>query len=232
MRLQQPAVLPTQTLASDFSMSSTTASAVASETSNQGQSLAFKVGLAMIPVVVILCVLSVICIFWRRRRQAFRGLRHPTSYSDPEKELRPQTSCETEPRTSTSKVLNLVAFSTPIQEDAVQQLHQKRTKPNLGRKFALSIASTRPGSRDSIQPDLDSPIDRSSPFRLKRGNTVRQCSLGPAMNASWPMPPETARMKQPTIAGGLRATLFDGENNLTVPKSFISAQQRFQSPKV
>lgn len=215
-----------QTLTNNLPMPSETASGAASDRQSNDHSLASKVGIAMIPVAVILCLVCVAGFFWIRRRRARR--RHPTSDSTLEKEPRPQTSLEFEPRPSTSKVLSMAAFSTPLDKEQ----SKNRLNTIQGMKSGLNMAATRFGNPDSIQPDLDSPIDRTSPFRLKRGNTIRRCSFESAMTTSWPVPPESVWIKQHRMTEGLHDATSDQENNFAVPQPFESAHQRCHSSRM
>jgi hypothetical protein len=108
-------------------------------------------------------------------------------------------------------VLHMAAFSTPI--------HDERKRGSL---YATHIAAIPEQSLDMIvdqsqtvappkksprlEAPLDSPIDGSSPFRLKRGDTVKRHSLGPELARLWPSPPASAWLGRLNEADDLFAT--------------------------
>jgi hypothetical protein len=180
-----------------------------------GMSFGTKLGLGMIPVILLLCCLWLSFLFWWRRRKAQKGVALPPPPPVPEKDglfLVPSLGSSRRG----SKVFNMAAFSTPVQcgdgrwreaqvyrqREAAQEEEERRRGEQSQRsehdsfsdiiRFANSDLS-HPGSS---RPGPDSPIDRTSPFRLKRGDTVRR-SLGSEISSLWPSPPPSVWVKRP-----------------------------------
>jgi hypothetical protein len=163
--------------------------------SNTGMSNATKIGLSMIPVVVFTVGLYMLFLFlYQKRRAARKQAQKPPSV--PEKDIRSYNSSLASRRRS-SKVLHMSAFSTPIHDDR-QRTTERRTHNATIPDQCLEInvdqvqmvAAPKKSSR--IEPPLDSPIDGSSPFHLKRGDTVKRHSLGPELARLWPSTPASA----------------------------------------
>lgn len=65
-------------------------------------------------------------------------------------------------------------------------------------KISADITTADPHApRETLDSGSDSPIDRSSPFRLKRGDTRKRSSLDPDVMSAWPAPPEPAAQPAP-----------------------------------
>ncbi|KAH7074531.1 hypothetical protein BKA63DRAFT_566203 [Paraphoma chrysanthemicola] len=170
---------------------------------SRGMSGGTKIGLAMIPVVVMLVGLYILFLFWfRRRRAARRSIRGSISPPVPEKDL-PSYNSSIASRRRSSKVFHMSAFSTPIHdgrfreaqflgERAPQQTKVAATKDG---KIQTTVVAAPMRSPQMVETDLDSPIDASSPFRLKRGDTVKRCSIGPELARLWPSPPTSVWLR-------------------------------------
>ncbi|KAH8725425.1 hypothetical protein GQ44DRAFT_615691 [Phaeosphaeriaceae sp. PMI808] len=148
-----------------------------------------KIGLGMIPVVVVLAGLYILFFLWHRKRRATRKQTQITiSPPVPEKDVRSYNSSVTS-RQRGSKVFRMSAFSSPVKADQYGQA-----------QFLSQNAA--PLSPRKVGGGLDSPIDGSSPFRLKRGDTIKRYSLGPELARLWPSPPALAWMKPLDIEDG------------------------------
>jgi hypothetical protein len=51
--------------------------------------------------------------------------------------------------------------------------------------------------RGAVESGADSPIDRTSPFRLKRGDTQKRSSFDSELMGGWPAPPRPAAQPTP-----------------------------------
>jgi hypothetical protein len=188
-------VTPTPVIPTPFTSTFPMASIQTAPPPNSGLPDATKIGLGMIPVVVFAVGLYMLSLsLYRKRRAACEQAQRPPPV--PKKEIRSYNSSLTSHRRG-SKVLNMSAFSTPI--------HDER---QFGSLYAVQIAPIPEQSLDTIveqsdrvavpkksahsEPSPDSPIDGSSPFRLKRGDTIKRYSLGPELAQLWPSPPATA----------------------------------------
>jgi hypothetical protein len=175
-----------------------------------GMTFGTKLGLGMIPVVVGLCALWTVFLFWWRRRKAQQQSQVVSPPPPPrvtEKEFMSLVpSLESSRRGS--KVFNMAAFSTPIHNDNEwrrgTQVYRESAQPT--REATEEDHSDGQNSyTDIIRRAIsgasrpDSPTDRTSPFRLKRGNTVRRSSLGSEISNLWPSPPPSAWVKRPVM---------------------------------
>lgn len=157
-----------------------------------------KVGLAMIPIIVALVGLYVLFLFWYRKRRAARNIPPPV----PEKDGHSQNGSIISQRRS-SKVFRMAAFVAPLHE-SLQRAAPPSRNGGTGHKKNASIDKSiisypiGPKSPSMLEAGLDSPIDGSSPFRLKRGDTVKRSSIGPELQRLWPSPPASAWMKPAT----------------------------------
>jgi hypothetical protein len=188
-----------------------------------GMSFGTKLGLGMIPVILSVCALWIIFLFWWRRRQKTRqSVEAGITPRVPEKDflsLVPSLECSRRG----SKVFNMAAFSTPIynaggkrrealvyneyEQQQQQQQEQQREdteKEKEKEKEATTEHASGHKQNDSysdivrlaaLRTGSDSPIDRTCPFRLKRGNTVRG-SIGSAVSGLWPAVPEEVWVKR------------------------------------
>jgi hypothetical protein len=179
-------------------------------TTHHGMNSTTKVGLAMIPLVVVLVGLYVIFLFWYRKRRAVRkSIRGSISPPLPEKDLYSYNS-SIDSREGSSKVCQMAAFSAPIHSMRHEEARVggKSTAPHKvpgDKQEGAQVESPAIPMRNAarlIHTDLDSPIDGSSPFRLKRGDTIKRSSLGPELARLWPSPPASVWIK-PLATDGL-----------------------------
>jgi hypothetical protein len=167
----------------------------------QGLSGATKLGLGLIPVVVILVGLYILFLFWYRKNRSTRNsIGKSISPPIPEKDP-PSYDNSVESTRRTSKVLQTSAFSTPVHNDQNREAQvfgqsvvgdepSKSEGTKIGAETAVAATNTH-----LVEVDMDSPIDASSPFRLKRGDTVKRTSLGPELARLWPSPPPSIWIK-------------------------------------
>jgi hypothetical protein len=162
-----------------------------------------KVGLAMIPVVVMVVGLYVLFLFWFRKRRATRkSIRGSISPPVPEKDV-PSYNSSIASRRRSSKVFHMSAFSTPIHDGRYREAQypgdraaqQERITATRNGKTQTQVVAAPLRSQHMEETDLDSPIDASSPFRLKRGDTVKRCSIGPELARLWPSSPTSAWLR-------------------------------------
>jgi hypothetical protein len=157
----------------------------------------------MIPVVVVMVGLYVLFLFWyRKRRTARKQSQGSKAPPVPEKDGLSYNSSIASRRGS-SKVFRMAAFSAPVHDGRHHEAHFQGQSAailevapeNKDRSVQVQMAAAPLRSPGMGEADLDSPIDGSSPFRLKRGDTVKRCSLGPELARLWPSPPTSAWMK-------------------------------------
>lgn len=162
-----------------------------------------KVGLAIIPLVVVLVGLYVVFLFWyRKRRAARKSIRGSILPPKREKDLHSYNS-SIDIREGSSKVCQMAAFSAPIhgmrhgEAPIVGESAAPHEVPGVKREGVQVESSVIPirNAARLINTDLDSPIDGSSPFRLKRGDTIKRSSLGPELARLWPSPPASVWIK-------------------------------------
>ena len=177
-------------------------------------SLGTKLGLGMIPVVVGACFMWFFILLWWRRRQARKAiLLAKLMPLTPEKD-RASFIPPVEDSKRGSRVLKLAAYSTqanggryvgprPTRRQEPKQ-KQKQWRGSNRASTRMSQLSARSGKQRS---GADSPIDSSSPFKLKRGSTVRK-SLGSEISGLWPSPPPTAWVKRQDILESLPSSSF------------------------
>jgi hypothetical protein len=200
---------------------------------NQGMSVATKVGLGMIPIVVFLVGTYILFLFWFRKRRAAQKARRVSTSPPPvpEKDVK---SCNSSiaSRRGSSKVLQMAAFSAPLQNGR----HRERQFLNPGAAQMEPVQNGKSGKIGTtmilspkkdphvVEADLDSPIDGSSPFRLKRGDTVKRNSLGPELARLWPSPPASAWINPSSTHG--RSTPVDANRKSLVYHDRTARYQR------
>jgi hypothetical protein len=202
----QPAITSPTRLTSAMETAHNTTSSLAAvsegaaRASNNGISTATKVGLGMIPIIVVSVGLWILFLFWyRRRRAARKATRQSIAPSVPDKDV--SSYCPSiDSARRTSKVFQMTAFSTPVHDGRYREAQmfgdrQVDEGASMGERTKINMDSAPLRSPHMAEVDLDSPIDGSSPFRLKRGDTVKRNSLGPALAQLWPSPPSTACIK-------------------------------------
>ena len=204
--------LSTSTLQMDSSLPPTIASPVAlSEASSgplkQGITSGTKIGLGIIPVVVFLCAMWIFSLFWWRKRRARKAIRNMGSPPVPEKDPSSFGGSMDSSRRG-SKVLQMSAFSTPIHDGQCREaqavgesgLRDQTGITNQRGKHHTNATVARLTNPGVSGAEMDSPIDGTSPFRLKRGDTVKRGSLGTEISSLWPSPPPSAWVrKQPSF---------------------------------
>lgn len=222
VRIQQATVSQSQqfTIASDtMSITNPTMPATITETAapaqeKDGLSATSIAGLAMIPVVVLLIVLATFTYFWlRKRRRRGPVIRHlgptPPPPAVPEKDFRsPNSSFDS--TNSGGKVRSMTAMSTPVAHNGWVASPRPQARPSNDSVVhhnpwhdqlpKISADITTAGlqvPRGHVDAGNDSPIDRSSPFRLKRGDTKKRSSLDPDVMSAWPAPPQPVAQPAP-----------------------------------
>lgn len=173
-------------------------------------------GLAMIPVAAVLIASTIFIYFWlqkrRRRVPVIRhlGPSHPPPV--PEKDFSSPTG-SFDSLASGGKVRSMMAMSTPVIHTGWHALQSPQPQPHPPNSIAVhhnpwgdqlsklsaDIASAGIVGRGLADDENDSPIDRSSPFRLRRADTRERSSLDPQVMGAWPMPPQPAA--QPGTGG-------------------------------
>jgi hypothetical protein len=178
----------------------------------RGLSAATKVGFAMIPVFVVIVGLSILFLFLYRRRPATHRLNLRGSRSPPvlAKDIASCSSSIASKR-RISKVYRMAAFSAPVSESrqceaplfgpggaleaAVRKNRNKMIQQKVIAAPAGSPARSPARSPAIVEAVPDSPIDGRSPFRLKRGDTVKRYSIGPELARLWPSPPASVLVR-------------------------------------
>lgn len=168
---------------------------------NRGMPITTKVGLAMVPVVIIMVALLIVFLFWYRKRRAARRQNIRGSISPPAlaKDLMSCNSSVANKRGS-SKVHRMAAFSVPVHDGPQREAEllglggalEVAVRNNKNKMFQARVIVAPTKFPVLVEADLDSPIDGSSPFRLKRGDTVKRYSIGPELARLWPSPPASA----------------------------------------
>ncbi|KAF9694937.1 hypothetical protein EKO04_006951 [Ascochyta lentis] len=159
-------------------------------------------GLAMIPVAVILIAVAIFIYFcMRKRRRHMPAIRHLGSSPPPvpAKDFRSPTS-SFDSMASGGKVRSMSAMSTPIMHTGWHASPRPQTHTDAAvhhnpwndqlPKISADITTAGYAARRVVEEGNDSPIDRSSPFRLKRGDTKKRSSLDPEVMSAWPAPPQ------------------------------------------
>ncbi|KAF3031582.1 hypothetical protein E8E12_001514 [Didymella heteroderae] len=180
---------------------------------SHGLSAASIAGLAMIPVAGFLIAAAIFTYFWLRARRS-RGpeIRRlgPTPTPPPavpEKDSREfrMLGSSFDSTASGGKVRSTTGMSRPIAHNGWaasprpraqarpsndSAVHHNPWRDQLPKISAdITTARLQVPKRD-IDEGNDSPIDRSSPFRLKRGDTRKRSSLDPEVMSAWPAPPQ------------------------------------------
>ncbi len=223
IRIQQATISTSQqfTIATDaMTTSEPTMPAVPSESAapseeRHGLSTNSIAGLVMIPIAVVLIAVAIFAYFWlRKRRRRGPNIRHlgqtPPPPAVPEKDFgSPVSSIDS--TFSGGKVRSMAAMSTPVvhtgwivsSRPCVRPSHDSAVHHNPWNEqpSKTSAEITTAGlhaPRGMAGSGSDSPIDRSSPFRLKRGDTRKRSSLDPDIMSAWPAPPQPAAQVVPS----------------------------------
>lgn len=226
VRIQQATISTSQqfTFASDThpTMPATISEPTVPAQDSHGLSAASIAGLAMIPVAVFLIAAAVFTYFWARaRRRQGPEIRRlgSTPPAVPEKDMRcfrthsgSLESMASSPACG-GKVTCMTAMSTPVTHNgwaAQVATHQPQARPSNDSAVQhnpwhdqlpkISADITTAGlqvPRRDVDEGNDSPIDRSSPFRLKRGDTRKRSSLDPGVMSAWPAPPQPVAQPAP-----------------------------------
>jgi hypothetical protein len=207
----------------------------ASPAAEPGMSNAMKLGLAIPVVVVVLTGLYILFLFWYRKRRAARKPPVPekddvssgqTSVAGRQRSskvwnmaafITPLHGPHQQPAASKeayhglalpgiSKKRNVNVTAAPSSPDLAAMHYvpapaRKKDQNNI--HINLMAAASCPNMRET---DLDSPIDVRSPFRLKRGDTVKRRgdaanrhSLGNDLFRLWPTPPTSTYLKPMSV---------------------------------
>ncbi|OSS45251.1 hypothetical protein B5807_10434 [Epicoccum nigrum] len=177
-------------------------------------------GFALIPVGVFLILVAIFAYFWlRKRRRRGPVLRHigpppppppPLPPAVPKKDFgSPASSFDSV--SGGEKARNLSAMSPSVvhagwissQRPQPRRSHDSAVHHNPWRdqipKVSADITTQRleVPPRGAVESGADSPIDRTSPFRLKRGDTQKRSSFDLELMSAWPAPPQPAAQPSP-----------------------------------
>ena len=219
---QQFTVPPDTMSTSDPTAPTRTPRPVAPTQEQHGLSPAAIAGFALIPVAVFLILVSIFSFFWlRKRRRRGPVIRHvdpspppppppPPPPAVPKKDFgSPASSFDSV--ASGEKARNLRVMSPPIvhagwassQRSQPRRSHDSAVHHNPWReqdsKVSADITTQRlqVPPRRAVESGPDSPIDRTSPFRLKRGDTQKRSSFNSELMRAWPAPPRPAAQPTP-----------------------------------
>ncbi|KAF2866495.1 hypothetical protein BDV95DRAFT_598756 [Massariosphaeria phaeospora] len=149
---------------------------------NQGLSSSTTAGIAVSVVILTLCAVSILVYFLIRKRY----LVTPTRFLPVKGENKSSTSSIDGDKVSgNGKIHTMAAFSTPLTNDSVQPRsleyetgsgngHARMATIDKTGRIALDTDIARFGRTLGVEDSLESPIDGTSPFRLKRGNTFQR----------------------------------------------------------
>lgn len=218
IRIQQATISTSQqfTIAPDThpTMPATISETAVPAQDSRGLSAASIAGLAMVPVAMFLIAAAIFMYFWararRRRGPEIRrlGPTPPPAPAVPEKDERGfRTHSDSfESMASGGKVTCMTAMSTPVahngwaaqfgsarpqarpsNDSAVRHNPWHDQRPKVSADITTAVLQV---PRREVDEGNDSPIDRSSPFRLKRGDTRKRSSLDSELMNAWPAPPK------------------------------------------
>lgn len=163
------------------------------DSSKPGLSHGTKIGLAMIPVVVFLCLIWVLALYWWRKRRAqkvMRDLPPPV----PEKDDWYSAGSIAGSRRG-SRDYPMSATNTPFRHGRYREA-SVIGRSNLREEYDPTKHETQETKIEG-KTSSHSPIDGKSPFRFKTGNSVGRLSLGTHISKLWPTPPPSAWTRQP-----------------------------------
>jgi hypothetical protein len=177
-------------------------------------------GFVLIPVAVFLILVAIFAYFWlRKRRRRGPVIRHiepspppppPPPPAVPKKDFgSPASSFDSV--AGGEKNRNMSAMSprvvhagwTTSQRSQPRRSHDSAVHHNPWReqdpKVSADITTQRlqVPPRGAVESGADSPIDRTSPFRLKRGDTQKRSSFDSELMGGWPAPPRPAAQPTP-----------------------------------
>jgi hypothetical protein len=177
-------------------------------------------GFVLIPVAVFLILVAIFAYFWlRKRRRRGPVIRHiepspppppPPPPAVPKKDFgSPASSFDSvaggeKNRNMSAMSLRVVhAGWTTSQRSQPRRSHDSAVHHNPWReqdpKVSADITTQRlqVPPRGAVESGADSPIDRTSPFRLKRGDTQKRSSFDSELMGGWPAPPRPAAQPTP-----------------------------------
>jgi hypothetical protein len=178
-------------------------------------------GIVVASLILFLCFVSVIgyCVIRKSRPHLIPIIffRSSTRYKEKSSSLRDSTSTSSLTSTSpmaTPKVHALNAFTTPIGSSSPHDPHhkhfsayqlgipQKNPQSPMARsdgngQIVFDTEAARFGRTLGVEDDLESPIDGTSPFRLKRGNTLKGSKLKRVRSNSRPKRSTSERSVSP-----------------------------------
>lgn len=158
---------------------------------SSGLSSETKIAIGMIPVVFVIVGLYILFLFWYRKRIWSIMPYFPGDAPIPFGHAR----CES------GKVLNMSAFSTPIHGVENIQHKQMGITTEIG-KSEMVESNTKAASVKSVRTlksFIESLIDAKSPFRLKRGDTVKESNHIRDVIPQFPSPPPGVWLKPPNV---------------------------------
>ncbi|KAF2993995.1 hypothetical protein E8E13_001995 [Curvularia kusanoi] len=233
VRIQQATIsqaqlftVPLDTMTTSIATAPTsTAESVAPAQARQGLSAGAIAGFALIPVAVLLISVGIFTFFrLRKRRRQGTVIRHispspPPPPTVPKKDFGSPASSFDSAATG-EKARNMSVMSpppaqtgwSPIQrsppprpshDSTVHHNPWKEPIPKISADIT-TVKRLEVPPRNAIEAGLDSPIDRSSPFRLKRGDTHKRSSYDSDLMSAWPAPPQPVAQPaplQPSRAG-------------------------------
>lgn len=172
-----------------------------------------KIGLAVIPMVALICVILALFMYrWRNpkmRKPRTREVSPPVPSKDGTAPVQPPASSSTNSNPRCSKVCSMVAISAPIRN----VLHREtsvigESRPNdravyiwpeEKRRMKAKVVRFQHPALPSM--DSSSPVEIASPFRRKHGNTLsmKRAILGTELCNVWPAPspPPTVWIRSP-----------------------------------
>lgn len=194
---------------------------VAPTQEQQGLSPAAIAGFALIPVAVFLILAAIFAYFWlRKRRRRGPVILHidPSSPPPPPPAVlrkdfgSPASSFESVAGGEKSRNLSAMSTMSPrvvhagwisSQRSQLRRSHDLALHHNpwgeQNPKVSADITTQRleVPSRGAVESGADSPIDRTSPFRLKRGDTQKRSSFDSELMSAWPAPPQPVAQPSP-----------------------------------
>jgi hypothetical protein len=177
-----------------------------------------KMNFAMIPVMIAFCAICIFAAFWWRRRKA-RKANKGLQTRPPAKEKDYMTRLPSlDNNRRGSKIFNVSAFSLHITD--ARHREPQTAIPGYIKNYIRMVDQDQDEERATLKTPphsiksekrhsgRDSLIDGSSPFQLKRCDTLGRRSLGSEISELWPSLPPTAWVKRQGILDSLPSSKF------------------------